>query len=202
MSFLRSPLVILDLETTGLDSRTQRVTEIALLRIEEGRVVATWQSLINPTIRIPQDNFELTGISDAMVASAPVFSEVIPLLNDHLNDAVVVAHNASFDRGFLQEEFRRAACVFDKPMLCTVELSRLLFPLEKRHNLDSIIYRHNLHVENRHRAMGDVQLVWQWLQKMMQQTDADELNVALDRAFTISNRATQPFRMSQADILR
>lgn len=188
MSLLNSPLVILDLETTGLDSKAQRVTEIALLRIEEGSVVATWQSLINPTIRIPQDNFEFTGISDAMVASAPIFPEVIESLNGYLNDAVVVAHNASFDRSFLVEEFRRAGRIFDKQMLCTVALSRLLFPLEKRHNLDSIIYRHNLQVESRHRAMGDVQLVWQWLQKMMQQTDAGELNVALDRAFTKSNR--------------
>ncbi|MDP2247818.1 MAG: 3'-5' exonuclease [Nitrosomonadales bacterium] len=190
MSLLNAPLVILDLETTGLDCKAQRVTEIALLRIEDGSVVATWQSLINPTIRIPQDNFEFTGISDAMVASAPIFPEVIDLLNGYLADAVVVAHNASFDRGFLAEEFSRADRVFDKQMLCTVELSRLLFPLEKRHNLDSIIYRHNLHVESRHRAMGDVQLVWQWLQKMMQQTDSGELNIALDRAFSKSNRMT------------
>lgn len=188
MSLLNSPLVILDLETTGLDSKTQRVTEIALLRIESGLVVNTWQSLINPSIPIPQDNFEFTGISNQMVASAPLFHEVLDELDDYLDGAVVVAHNASFDRGFLVEEFKRAGRIFDKSMLCTVELSRLLFPMEKRHNLDSIIYRHNLHVESRHRAMGDVQLVWQWLQKMMQQQDADELNVALDRAFSKSNR--------------
>jgi DNA polymerase-3 subunit epsilon len=188
MSLLNSPLVILDLETTGLDSKTQRVTEIALLRIESGIVVNTWQSLVNPCIPIPQANFEFTGISNHMVESAPLFHEVLDELGAYLDGAVVVAHNASFDRGFLIEEFKRAGQVFDKSMLCTVELSRLLFPLEKRHNLDSIIYRHNLQVESRHRAMGDVQLVWQWLQKMMQQQDANELNIALDRAFSKSNR--------------
>lgn len=192
MSLLNSPLVILDLETTGLDSKKQRVTEIALLRIESGAVVETWQSLIDPTIPIPQDNFEFTGISNAMVASAPLFHEVLDELSVYLDGAIVVAHNASFDRSFLIEEFKRVGREFDKPMLCTVELSRLLFPMEKRHNLDSIIYRHNLHVESRHRAMGDVQLVWQWLQKMVQQQDANELNVALDRAFSKSNRVIQP----------
>lgn len=192
MSLLSSPLVILDLETTGLDSKMQRVTEIALFRVESGSVVETWQSLINPSIPIPQDNFEFTGISNAMVATAPLFHQVLDELAAYLDGAVVVAHNASFDRSFLVEEFKRAGRVFDKPMLCTVELSRLLFPMEKRHNLDSIIYRHNLHVESRHRAMGDVQLVWQWLQKMVQQQDANELNVALDRAFSKSNRFIQP----------
>lgn len=189
MSLLNSPLVILDLETTGLDSRSNRVTEIALLRIEKGVVVKTWQSLVNPTIEISQDNFEITGISNAMVVSAPVFSEVLETLKSYLDDAVVVAHNASFDRGFLIQEYNRAGCNFDKEMLCTVELSRLLFPLEKRHNLDSIIYRHNLQVENRHRAMGDVQLVWQWLQKMIQQIETISLNAALNLAFSKSNRS-------------
>lgn len=192
MSLLHSPWVILDLETTGLDSRTQRVTEIALIRVESGTVVDTWQSLINPTIAIPQDNFEFTGISNAMVASAPLFHMVLDELAVYLDGAVVVAHNASFDRSFLVEEFKRAGRVFAQPMLCTVELSRLLFPMEKRHNLDSIIYRHNLHVESRHRAMGDVQLIWQWLQKMLQQQDTDDLNVALNRAFSESNRVIQP----------
>jgi DNA polymerase III subunit epsilon len=191
MSLLGSPLVILDLETTGLDCKTQRVTEIALIRIESGAVVETWQSLINPGIPIPQDNFEFTGISNAMVASAPPFHAVLDMLAQYLDGAVVVAHNASFDRSFLVEEFKRARCLFDHPMLCTVELSRLLFPTEKRHNLDSIIYRHNLQVESRHRAMGDVQLVWQWLQKMIRQQDADALNLALDRAFDKTNR-TRP----------
>lgn len=191
MSLLNSPLVILDLETTGLDARSNRVTEIALLRIEKGIVVETWQSLVNPTIEIAKDNFEITGISNAMVANAPVFSEVLEPLKSYLEGAVVVAHNASFDRGFLRQEYNRAGCSFDKQMLCTVELSRLLFPSEKRHNLDSIIYRHNLQVESRHRAMGDVQLVWQWLQKMIQQIETISLNAALNLAFSKSNHSFQ-----------
>ncbi len=188
MSILNSPLVILDVETTGLNARKDRVTEVALLRIESGQIVAEWQSLVNPTIEISDEIFQFTGISNKMVAGAPKFQSVIEVLKPYLKDAIVVAHNASFDKSFLLEEFRLANNQFTNNMLCTDELSRLLFPLEKRHNLDSIIARHDLQVEFRHRAMGDVHLVWQWLGKMIIQKTFVELNDAVEKAFKKSNR--------------
>ena len=188
MCILDIPFVILDVETTGLNAKRDRVTEIALLRIEDCKVVAEWQSLINPTIDISDEIFKFTGISNQLVAKAPIFLNTIEILKSYLKGAIVLAHNASFDKGFLVEEFSRADNHFNNDMLCTVELSRVLFPQEKRHNLDSLIDRHGLQVGSRHRAMGDVQLVWQWLTKMKEQIAPEILDKSVEYALKKSNR--------------
>ena len=161
--------VVLDLETTGANPVADRITEIAAVRLEEGREVARWSTLVNPGISIPAFIQSLTGIDNAMVADAPTFAEVATHLLDLLDGAVLVAHNVRFDHGFLKNEFDRLGLDLRTKTLCTVRLSRKLYPQHRSHGLDAIMQRHGLHTQARHRAMGDVDMVLAWLQLAQQE---------------------------------
>lgn len=154
---------VLDLETTGANANSDRVTEVAAVRFEHGREVARWSSLVNPGISIPPFVQGLTGITDAMVARAPPFAECVTPLLALLEGAVLVAHNVRFDHGFLKNELARAGHELRCKTLCTVRLSRKLFPDERSHGLDALMRRHGLHTQERHRAMGDVDVLLAWL---------------------------------------
>ena len=155
--------VMLDLETTGGNPVQDRITEIAAVRVENGVEVARWSTLVNPGTSISPFIQKLTGITDEMVAQAPGFDEVAKPLLALLKDAVLVAHNVRFDHGFLLNEFARLETPLRVKTLCTVRLSRLLYPQFKSHGLDAIMQRHGLTTVARHRAMGDVDMVLAWL---------------------------------------
>jgi DNA polymerase-3 subunit epsilon len=149
--------VLLDLETTGATPLTDRITEIALVRFENGQEVSRWETLVNPETAIPPFIQQITGIDNQMVANAPIFKEVAATLLDHLEGAVLCAHNVRFDHGFLKNEFKRIGINLRQKVLCTVKLSRKLYPEHRSHGLDAIIQRHELQCSARHRAMGDVE---------------------------------------------
>jgi DNA polymerase-3 subunit epsilon len=155
--------VVIDLETTGGNALHDRITEIAAVRIENGQEVARWSTLVNPGVRIPTFIQSLTGISDAMVQEAPRFEDVAPRLLELLDGAVFVAHNVRFDHGFVLHALERMEKPFKVKTLCTVRLSRKLYPAHKGHGLDALSQRHGLHTVARHRAMGDVELVLAFL---------------------------------------
>ncbi len=165
--------VLLDLETTGGNPVISRITEIAAVRVEQGVEVARWSRLVNPQCRIPAFIQSLTGISDQMVQDAPRFEQVSDELLALLDGAVLVAHNARFDHGFLVHEFARIGVTLNVKTLCSVRLSRKLYPQHKSHSLDSIMQRHGLTTMSRHRAMGDVDLVLAWLAQAVQDLGLD-----------------------------
>jgi DNA polymerase-3 subunit epsilon len=167
--------VLLDLETTGGNPVHDRITEIAAVRMEGGREVARWSTLVNPGLTISPFIQNLTGISNDMVAQAPGFGEVAARLLDILKDAVLVAHNVRFDHGFLLNEFSRVDHALRVKTLCTVRLSRLLYPQHKSHGLDAIMQRHDLHTTDRHRAMSDVEMVLAWLGLAAQELGVEQI---------------------------
>src|SRR5687767_85339 len=161
MRLLDAPLAIVDLETTGTDPAADRVTEIAVLEVDGFGVSGEWSTLVNPGGGgIPSPIQALTGITNDMVASAPRFAELAGELYERLEGRVFVAHNARFDYGFLRREFDRAGIKFSAKTLCTVRLSRRLYPGEPHHNLDSVIARHGIECRARHRAAGDADALW------------------------------------------
>lgn len=147
----------IDLETTGGHAGVDRITEIGLRLWRDGEVIEEWQTLVNPETRISSFIEHFTGISNAMVADAPLFADVAQTLAEKLKGAIFVAHNARFDYGFVKAEFRRLEQAFSAPVLCTVKLSRALYPEFRHHNMDALIERHSLISGPRHRAMGDVE---------------------------------------------
>ena len=127
-----SSFAFVDLETTGTRADADRITEIGIVRVDvdgEGLPqVAEWSTLVDPEVPIPPAIQVLTGITDSMVASAPTFSTIASDVAQMLGGRVFVAHNARFDYGFLKHAFARLERPFAARVLCTVRLSRRLFP--------------------------------------------------------------------------
>ena len=158
-------VVFLDLETTGATATHDRITEVGLVEVNNGKFIREWSTLVNPGISIPPMIQSLTGISNEMVREAPPFEEISRELYLALEGCVLIAHNARFDYGFLKNEFKRLGKTFTAPVLCTVKLSRKLFPQHARHNLDSLMSRHGISCDARHRALGDARVLWQLAQQ-------------------------------------
>lgn len=156
-------ITFLDLETTGATPLRDRITEIALVRFDHGVETARWQTLVNPQMPIPPFIQSLTGINDVMVENAPMFGEVAQQLLAFLQGTVLAAHNVRFDYGFLKTEFKRVGITLQQKVLCTVKLSRLLYPQHFSHGIDAIVARHKIEGLARHRAMGDVEAVLRML---------------------------------------
>ena len=167
--------VLLDLETTGIDPVRDRITEIALIRVDDGAVSKRWESLVNPGQPISPFIQKLTGITDAMVSDAPDFPQLLPELLALLEGAVLVAHNVRFDHGFLKNAVARTGATLRMDTLCSVRLSRRLYPRATGHGLDAIMRRHGLSTIARHRAAGDVEVLHAWLRLAQDELGAQAL---------------------------
>ena len=178
-SILHQPLVFVDLETTGGSHFRSRVLEIGMVRVENNIVTATYQTLLSPGEPIPVFITNLTGITDDDVAGAPPFAEVADEVAELLEGAVFVAHNVRFDYAFLKMEFERLGVNFHPSLLCTVRLSRRLFPQFRSHKLANLIERHGLVAPARHRAFDDAQCLWQFYQLCQAEFDLDTLEFAM-----------------------
>jgi len=171
-------LIFIDLETTGANPLVDRITEIGIVEVQ-GEQVSHWSTLVNPQTPIPPFIQNLTGISDAMVDSAPLFADLAEDLFARLQGGLFIAHNARFDYGFLRNAFKAAGHSLRAEVLCTVKLSRKLFPEEAKHNLDILIQRHQLQPQGRHRALADADLLWQFWRKLEREIAPDIFAEAL-----------------------
>ena len=171
-----------DLETTGTSAARERITEIGIVSVEfdgERARVSEWSTLINPERPIPAEIQWLTGISNEMVRAAPRFADIADELLERLREALVIAHNARFDYGFLKAEFARLSIPWRARTLCTVRLSRLLDPQRSPHSLDAIVARYGLDGTGRHRALGDARLLWRFVQRLAERRPPAEVDGAL-----------------------
>ena len=146
---------VVDIETTGGLKGGNRITEIGLVKVQHGKVIDTWTTLVNPQRHIPGFITSLTGISDSMVRNAPVFSEVAQPLLDKLAGSIFVAHNVNFDYGFIKKECEMAGHFFKMPKMCTVVESRKAFKGLKSYSLGNLSSHFNLNLTSHHRALAD-----------------------------------------------
>ncbi len=148
---------VVDVETTGgTPDRGHRITEIAVVAVDQGVISEDFQTLVNPGRPIPPRISGLTGITDEMVAGAPFFEDVAEELAAWLEGRVFVAHNASFDWKFVSSQLGDALGVVPGgPRLCTVQMTRRLVPQLHRRNLDALAAYFGLPIHSRHRAYGD-----------------------------------------------
>ena len=151
---------VIDFETTGLSPACgDRATEVAIVLLEDGRVVDRYQSLINAGVRIPAFITQLTGITNAMVAGAPEAAQVMAEASRFVGHAPLVAHNAAFDRKFWQAELVGAGLSAPQPFICTLLLSRRLYPQAPNHKLGSLVDYHRLpRTGQAHRALADAEM--------------------------------------------
>ncbi|WP_236638875.1 PolC-type DNA polymerase III [Polynucleobacter sp. QLW-P1DATA-2] len=173
-------LAFVDIETTGSHFDRDRITEIGIKTLASNQI-QVWEQLINPQTFIPQNIQRLTGISPRMVEGQPAFDQIARELKQQLEGKIFVAHNARFDCGFIKASFKRMGIDFKPKVLCTVKLSRLLFPEQPRHNLDTIINTHGLQVSARHRALGDADLLLQFWKVCETKFGKEKLNEVINQ---------------------
>jgi DNA polymerase-3 subunit epsilon len=178
-TILDEPYVCVDVETDGMNYTHGHVIEVAAIRVENGEIVREFTTLINPGVSIPYFITNLTGITTHDVQDAPAFSDIADELLDILDGATFVAHNVRFDYSFLKQEFRRAGIDFEPKQLCTVKLSRKLYPDQTSHKLSSLIERHGFTYSARHRAYDDAHVLWQFLTHAQQRFSHDVIHQAI-----------------------
>jgi DNA polymerase-3 subunit epsilon len=146
---------VVDIETTGGLKGGNRITEIGIVKVQHGKVIDTWTSLVNPERHIPGFITSLTGISDSMVYNAPVFANIVKPLLDILAGSIFVAHNVNFDYGFIKKECEMAGHFFKMPKMCTVVESRKAFKGLKSYSLGNLSAHFDLNLTSHHRALAD-----------------------------------------------
>jgi len=152
---INSDMVVLDIETTGLNASTDKIIEIGAVRIKDGVYCDEFSSFINPHMPIPASIVKLTGISDDMVENAPDEIDVLKQFKSFAGGAVLVAHNAQFDLGFIRQHAQKYDIKFDNPVIDTLALSRQLFKGLKHYKLDTLAHHLNINMDNHHRAVDD-----------------------------------------------
>jgi DNA polymerase-3 subunit epsilon len=147
--------VVVDIETTGGRAANHKITEVGMVKMVNGEIIDSWQSLINPQRRIPANITSLTGIDNDMVRHAPIFAEVAQEIADFTEDCVFVAHNVNFDYGFIREEFARLERHFKRPKLCTVSQMRKYYKGLPSYSLANLTKHFDISMQRHHRAMSD-----------------------------------------------
>lgn len=170
---------IVDVETTGASPVFDRIIEIGIIRIENGEISSTFNTLINPGTVVSPFIERITGIKTEDLTGAPTFEEVKNKIEELLDGAIFVAHNARFDYGFVKNEIKRTGSSYNSKCLCTVRLSRKLFPEHKKHDLSTLIDRFDFECENRHRAYDDAKVLWDFLLHIQKNGREKELNDAI-----------------------
>ena len=193
--------VSVDVETTGFERDTCRVTEVGIVRFERGQIAERWGSLVNPGVPIPEEVTKVTGITDAMVADSPTFADLKWDVYGRLRDRLFVAWNARFDWDFLRHELARSGLTLpDVPILDPLVWARRLMPSDNRHNLGAICERFGIPLENAHRAEDDAEACGRVVLRLADKVPVN-LGMLLDeqRAWkTIQDEEREQRRMARA----
>jgi len=190
---------ITDIETTGGYAAANGITEIAIYIHDGERVVKHFETLINPQQAIPRFITGLTGINDEMVATAPSFAEVADVLFELLNDKIFIAHNVNFDYSFLKHHFKEAGYDFTAKKLCTVRLSKKVFPELPSYSLGNLCRLLQLPIKNRHRAGGDAMATVKLFERCLANNGIDHIDQMLKRS---SADQWLPLHLKKEDILQ
>lgn len=173
------PVVYVDIETTGGSAQKAKIIEIGAIRVEDSIVTDEFKTFVNPGAPIPYWTTNITGINDADVVQAPFFEEIAYQLDSILKDAVFIAHNVRFDYSFIKFQLESCGYKFRPKMLCTVRLSRALYPEARGHSLEKIIQRHGIGVAARHRAYDDAKAIKDFAELAFNERGAESFQAAV-----------------------
>ncbi len=175
---LDGSFVVFDIETTGFSPVHDRIIEIGAVKVEKGEIKERFSSFVNPDVPILLEIEKLTGIHDGMVVDAPMIEEALPHFLEFCQDAVLVAHNASFDMSFIIENTHRLGLKKEFTYVDTVGIARLLLPHQAKHKLDAVAKTLGISLENHHRAVDDAEATAEIFLKfipMLREAGADDL---------------------------
>jgi len=170
---------IVDIETTGGYAANNAITEVAIVLHDGNREVKRYETLVRPEQPIPRYIQALTGITDEMVAGAPCFGEIAPVVHEWLKDAIFVAHNVNFDYSFLKHQLLACGMDLQSKKLCTVRLSRKVFPGIPSYSLGNICQHLGIAINNRHRAGGDAVATAMLLERIIEAGGLEHIRVML-----------------------
>jgi DNA polymerase-3 subunit epsilon len=172
---------IVDLETTGGNSIYHRIIEVAIYITDGEKILDEYQTLVNPEMKIPPYITAFTGISNEMVATAPLFEHVAQQIEEMTAGKVFVAHNVNFDYSFLRKEFNEIGRFFRRKKLCTVRLSRSIIPGMPSYGLGSLCSELGIPIYGRHRAAGDAEATVKLFQELIQRDETNFIEYSLNR---------------------
>jgi DNA polymerase III epsilon subunit family exonuclease len=184
--------VVLDVEAIGARAVPARIIELGAYRLRSGKISDEFQTLINPGVPLPRFITALTGITDEMLAGAPQFADIVGAWLDFSGEAVLVAHNSTFDLALLNQEIARVfpGCRMRNPELCTVKLARRIVCNLDSHNLDTLAEHFGFEIPERHRAAGDARATAQILLRLLDHLEAHGVHsLAEARCFPIGPEA-------------
>jgi DNA polymerase-3 subunit epsilon len=187
------PVVYVDIETTGISATKAKIIEIGAIRVDNG-LVSEYKTLVNPGSNLPHYISKITGIQDSDLSGAPYFDEIADELNSFLSGAVFIAHNVRFDYSFIKRQLESCGYKFRPKMICTVRLSRALYPAASGHSLEKLISRHQIEVSSRHRAYDDAKAIKDFSELAYAQHGAEAFAAAIhlqDRAQTLPPNLNQ-----------
>ncbi|MBN2669294.1 MAG: GIY-YIG nuclease family protein [Bacteroidales bacterium] len=180
MNWEDQKFAIVDIETTGGNAVTGKITEVAIFVYQNGEIIDSLESLINPEQNIPYFIASLTGIDNAMVANSPRFFELAKAIIKITEETIFVAHNVNFDYGFFKEEFKQLGYDYQRKTLDTVQLARKILPGHSSYSLGKLCQSVGLNIENRHRASGDAKATVE-LFDLLVKTNALQVEKALTK---------------------
>ncbi len=161
---------VVDIETTGGRQSGNAITEIAVVKVKGQEIIGEWSTLVKPNRLIPRHITHLTGITNAMVESAPLFAEIADELREQLEGCVFVAHNVGFDYGFIKAAYQAIDRRFSMPKLCTVRSSRKAFPGLASYSLGNLVAHFDIDLDNHHRALDDARVTAHLLRLIQEQS--------------------------------
>ncbi|ARV07436.1 DNA polymerase III subunit epsilon [Polaribacter sp. SA4-10] len=180
---------IVDIETTGNGYKGSKITEISIFVFDGKKIIDEFTTLVNPESTIPPFITNLTGITNAMVRTAPKFYEVAKKVAEITKDTIFVAHNVNFDYNIIHEEFKNLGFDFKRKKLCTVRLSRKIIPGLSSYSLGNICTSENIPINGRHRAKGDAEATTELFRRLIIRDDNFTINSFLNPK---SRQATLP----------
>lgn len=189
-------ITFVDVETSGMKPSRDRVIEIGIIRVEDGKVVKEFNSLIDPESHVPGWITNVTGIKNSDVVGQPVFGDVAQEVMELFKDSLFVAHNVAFDYGFIGQEFKRLGLDFCQSKLCTIKLSRKVYPQYPRHSLSHIIYRHKIKIENRHRAYDDALVLFEFYNQIINEHPLQQISPLINQLISHPNQSHDRSQLS------
>ena len=191
---------VFDIETTGLDASSCKITEIGAVNVKDGKILEEFNMLINPEMPIPKEITEITGISDETVKDAPTIAEVLPQFFEFAKDRILVAHNANFDTGFIRKAAEDLGIDFSNTYLDTLSMSKYLVPELGKHKLDTLAKYFKLGDFNHHRASDDAAMLAQIFFKLTDKLRSEGVGDIEQMVKTMSEKA-DPLRLSTYHIV-
>ena len=180
---------VVDIETTGNGPKGQKITEISIFNFDGNQIIDEFTSLVNPEQKIPHFITNLTGITEAMVRTAPKFYEIAKKVEEFTKDTIFVAHNVNFDYNIIRDEFKSLGFNFKRKKLCTVRLTRKIIPGLPSYSLGNICESEGIKIADRHRAKGDAEATVELFRRLIKRDTNFTINSFLNPR---SREATLP----------